>query len=158
MSVVLAGVVVVVQLFVVRLSYSGRFMARASMRCDQPSLFAGLLAAFTAFGGLTRADAAISAVLSCAITAPRAIVRTVAGGTAANNGFVMLPVDDARHRFEARGCYRLRAARILLENVIEIANVPPIHRDPFDRALVAQAQCNGLRSFVARLSWSSSAV
>jgi hypothetical protein len=104
------------------------------------------------------ADAAISAVLSCAITAPRAIVRTVAGGTAAHNGFAMLPVDDARHRFEARGCYRLRAARILLENVIETADVPPIHRDPFDRALVAQAQCNGLHSFVARLSWSSSAV
>jgi transposase len=54
MSVRLAGVAVVVQLFVVRLSYSGRFMARASMRCDQPSLFAGLLAGFTAFGGLTR--------------------------------------------------------------------------------------------------------
>ncbi len=54
MSVLLAGVLVVVQLFVVRLSYSGRFMARASMRCDQPSLFAGLLAGFTAFGGLTR--------------------------------------------------------------------------------------------------------
>jgi len=54
MSVLLAGVVVVVQLFVVRLSYSGRFMARASMRCDQPSLFAGLVAGFTAFGGLTR--------------------------------------------------------------------------------------------------------
>ncbi len=54
MSVLLAGVVVVVQLFVVRLSYSGRFMARASMRCDQPSLFAGLLAGFAAFGGLTR--------------------------------------------------------------------------------------------------------
>jgi hypothetical protein len=54
MSVLLAGVVVVVQLFVVRLSYSGRFMARASMRCDQPSLFAGLLAGFSAFGGLTR--------------------------------------------------------------------------------------------------------
>ena len=54
MSVLLAGVVVVVQLFVVRLSYSGRFMARASIRCDQPSLFAGLLTGFTAFGGLTR--------------------------------------------------------------------------------------------------------
>lgn len=54
MSVMLAGVLVVVQLFVLRLSYSGRFMARASMRCDQPSLFEGLLACFTAFGGLTR--------------------------------------------------------------------------------------------------------
>jgi transposase len=54
MSVLIAGVLVVVQLFVLRLSYSGRFTARASMRCDQPSLFAGLLAGFTAFGGLTR--------------------------------------------------------------------------------------------------------
>ena len=54
MTVCLAGVLVVVQVFVLRLSYSGRFMARASMRCDQPSLFAGLLACFTAFGGLTR--------------------------------------------------------------------------------------------------------
>jgi transposase len=54
MSVMLAGVLVVVQLFVVRLSYSGRFMARASMRCDQPSLFEGLLAGYIAFGGVTR--------------------------------------------------------------------------------------------------------
>jgi transposase len=54
MSVYLGGVLVVVQLFVLRLSYSGRFMARASMRCDQPALFAGLLAGFTTFGGLTR--------------------------------------------------------------------------------------------------------
>jgi transposase len=54
MSVYLGGVLVVVQLFVLRLSYSGRFMARASMRCDQPALFAGLLAGFAAFGGLTR--------------------------------------------------------------------------------------------------------
>src|SRR5664279_5537192 len=33
MSVRLAGVVVIIQLFVLRLSYSGRFTARASMRC-----------------------------------------------------------------------------------------------------------------------------
>src|SRR5450631_4412413 len=51
MSVYLGGVLVVVQLFVLRLSYSGRFIARAAMRCDQPALFAGLLAGFTAFGG-----------------------------------------------------------------------------------------------------------
>lgn len=56
MSVYLDGVLVVVQLFVLRLSYSGRFMARASMRCDQPALFAGLLTGFTAFGGLTRSS------------------------------------------------------------------------------------------------------
>lgn len=70
MSVYLAGVLTVVQLFVVRLSYSGRFMARASIRCDQPALFAGLLAAFTAFGGLTR-----SAIFDNASTAVRRILR-----------------------------------------------------------------------------------
>lgn len=53
-KVCIAGVIVTVQLFVIRLSYSGRFFARASMRYDRPSLFAGLLAGFGAFGGLTR--------------------------------------------------------------------------------------------------------
>jgi transposase len=70
MSVLLAGVMVVVELFVVRLSYSGRFMARASIRCDQPSLFAGLLAGFMAFGGLTR-----SSIFDNASTAVRRILR-----------------------------------------------------------------------------------
>ncbi len=51
MSVILAGVLVVVQLFVMRLSYSACLFARASFRCDQPSLFAGLLEACVNFGG-----------------------------------------------------------------------------------------------------------
>jgi hypothetical protein len=38
----LAGVLVVVQVFAVRLSDSGRYFARASLRFDQVSLFAGL--------------------------------------------------------------------------------------------------------------------
>jgi transposase len=70
MSVLLAGVLVVVQLFVVRLSYSGRFTARASMRCDQPSLFEGLLAGFTVFGGLTR-----TSIFDNASTAVKRILR-----------------------------------------------------------------------------------
>ena len=48
----LAGVLVIVQLFAVRLSYSGRHFARASLRCDQVSLFTGLLTGFMAFDGL----------------------------------------------------------------------------------------------------------
>lgn len=48
----MAGVLVVVQLFAIRLSYSGRHFARASLRCDQVALFTGLLAGFRAFGGL----------------------------------------------------------------------------------------------------------
>ena len=70
MSVYLAGVLVVVQLFVVRLSYSGRFMARTSMHCDQPALFAGLLAGFSAFGGLTR-----TALFDNASTAVKRVLR-----------------------------------------------------------------------------------
>jgi transposase len=56
MPVYLGGVLSKVQLFVVRLSYSGYFAARASMHCDQPSLFAGLLNGFQSFGGLTRSS------------------------------------------------------------------------------------------------------
>ncbi len=52
--VTIAGVLVVVQLFVMRLSYSGRLFASASWRCDQPALFAGILEAFVTFGGLPK--------------------------------------------------------------------------------------------------------
>jgi len=54
MTVLLNGVETVVQLFAMRLSYSGRTFARTSMREDRPALFTGLLAAFAAFGGLPR--------------------------------------------------------------------------------------------------------
>jgi len=53
-SVKIAGAVVVVQLFVMRLSYSGRLFARASWRCDQPALFAGILEALVTFGGVPK--------------------------------------------------------------------------------------------------------
>jgi transposase len=61
---------VVVQVFVLRLSYSGCWYARASMRCDQPSLFAGLLHGYTIFGGLTR-----SAIFDNASTAVKRVLR-----------------------------------------------------------------------------------
>jgi len=51
-EVYLAGVLTVVQLFAIRLSYSGRHFARASLRSDQISLFTGLLAGFVVLGGL----------------------------------------------------------------------------------------------------------
>ncbi len=54
MAVMLAGVLVTVQLFVMRLSYSACLFVRASFRCDQPSLFAGLLEACENFGGTPR--------------------------------------------------------------------------------------------------------
>jgi transposase len=70
MTVRIDGKELVVQLFVLRLSYSGWWYARASMRCDQPSLFAGLLQGYTAFGGLTR-----SAIFDNATTAVKRVLR-----------------------------------------------------------------------------------
>jgi transposase len=70
MTAMLGGVLTVIQLFVVRLSYSGRFVARATIHGDQPSLFTGLLWAFTRFGGLTR-----TAVFDNASTAVRRVLR-----------------------------------------------------------------------------------
>jgi PIN domain nuclease of toxin-antitoxin system len=32
-----------------------------------------------------------------------------------------------------------------LDDAVEVAKLPPLHGDPFDRALVSQARCNGLR-------------
>ena len=49
---IIAGVLVTLQLFVMRLSYSGRIFARASWRCDQPALFTGMLEALVTFGGV----------------------------------------------------------------------------------------------------------
>jgi transposase len=53
-DILLNGVLTRIQLFVMRLSYSSRCFARASLRCDQLALFAGLLAGFVHFGGLTK--------------------------------------------------------------------------------------------------------
>ena len=54
MQVVIAGVLTIVNVFAMRLSYSGAFFARASYSEDRPALFAGLLAAVKFFGGLPR--------------------------------------------------------------------------------------------------------
>jgi transposase len=54
MEVIIAGVLTVVHVFAMRLSYSGAFFARASYREDRPALFAGLLSAIKFFGGLPR--------------------------------------------------------------------------------------------------------
>jgi transposase len=53
-TVTIAGVLVTLQLFVMRLSYSGRLYARASWRCDQPALFTGILEALVTFGGVPK--------------------------------------------------------------------------------------------------------
>lgn len=48
----LNGVLTVVQLFAIRLSYSGRYFARISLRNDRVALFTGLLAGLVALGGV----------------------------------------------------------------------------------------------------------
>lgn len=53
-KVLIAGVLTVLELFVMRLSYSGRYFARVSPRCDRPALFAGILGAVLAFGGIPK--------------------------------------------------------------------------------------------------------
>ena len=50
----LNDVLTVVQLFAIRLSYSGRYFARISLRNDRVALFTGLLAGLVALGGLPR--------------------------------------------------------------------------------------------------------
>ncbi len=54
MEVIIAGVLTIVHVFAMRLSYSGAFFARASFTEDRPALFAGLLAGIKFFGGLPR--------------------------------------------------------------------------------------------------------
>jgi len=54
MPAIIAGVLVTLQVFAMRLSYSGAFFARASYHEDRPSLFTGLLAAVRFFEGLPR--------------------------------------------------------------------------------------------------------
>lgn len=66
----IGGVLVVVHVFAMRLSYSGHFFARASYREDRPALFAGLLAAVRFFGGLPRV-----AIFDNAKTAVQQILR-----------------------------------------------------------------------------------
>jgi transposase len=69
-KVLLSGVLMIVQLFVARLSYSGKIFARVSLHADQPALFAGLLGAVVHFGGLPKvglfdnAKVAVTRVLS----------------------------------------------------------------------------------------------
>jgi transposase len=53
-KVLLSGVLMTVQLFVARLSYSGKLFARVSLHADQPALFVGLLGAVVHFGGVPK--------------------------------------------------------------------------------------------------------
>lgn len=85
---VISGMLTVVQLFVARLSYSGRLFARASLQADQLALFAGVLGAVVHFGGVPRvgvfdnAKTAVTRVLRGRNREENAAFRTFCGALA----------------------------------------------------------------------------
>lgn len=56
------------------------------------------------------------------------------------NGKLAGPADLAERVRDSR----FRELPITWRHAIDAGRLPPIHRDPFDRMLVAQAQCEGL--------------
>ena len=44
---------------------------------------------------------------------------------------------------DQRSANRIRVLRVTLQHVLELQNLPPVHKDPFDRMLVAQAIAEG---------------
>lgn len=70
MKAMIGGALTTVEVFALRLSYSGHFFARASYRQDQPALFTGLLSGVAFFGGIPRV-----AVFDNAKTAVQRVLR-----------------------------------------------------------------------------------
>lgn len=58
-------------------------------------------------------------------------------------------LDGARHLAEQVRVQKMTELPISFEHAAAAAALPPHHRDPFDRMLVAQAQCESL-TFVTR--------
>jgi len=52
-------------------------------------------------------------------------------------------VDPLRTRHEALG-FGFRELRVTAEHAFAVASLPPLHKDPFDRLLIAQARTEGL--------------
>ncbi len=55
-------------------------------------------------------------------------------------GKIALPTDWA-DQLDAEG---FRLLSVTCQHALQVAKLPPLHRDPFDRMLVAQAQVEGL--------------
>lgn len=54
-----------------------------------------------------------------------------------------VPLAEMIHNQQAANSLQVLA--VDLEHVLELGNLPPHHKDPFDRLLVAQARIEGLR-------------
>jgi len=54
-----------------------------------------------------------------------------------------LQVDPVEARQEALG-FGFRELHVTAEHAFAVASLPPLHKDPFDRMLIAQARTEGL--------------
>jgi PIN domain nuclease of toxin-antitoxin system len=64
-------------------------------------------------------------------------------------GKLRLPLPPAEYIPDRVTALGHRPAAIELRHVLHLAQLPPHHRDPFDRVLVAQAQVDGLQLVTA---------
>lgn len=78
-----------------------------------------------------------SEVLISVVTAWELAIKTSAGR-------IDLPEPIDRYLQRRIRRYRLRVLDITLEHALRAASLPALHRDPFDRMLVAQAQVEGI--------------
>jgi PIN domain nuclease of toxin-antitoxin system len=64
------------------------------------------------------------------------------------HGLGRLPLPEAPERYVPRRLRAIGAEALPIEHVhaLAVSALPPLHRDPFDRMLVAQAQVLGFRS------------
>lgn len=59
-------------------------------------------------------------------------------------GDLRLPQQPARFVPEQMAANSFAPLAVLIDHALKVADLPPIHRDPFDRLLVAQAMTEGL--------------
>lgn len=67
----------------------------------------------------------------------------------AARGTLELPAEPSRYVPDRLARHGFEALAIELRHVLRAGALPPVHRDPFDRLLVAQAQLEGLAIITA---------
>lgn len=61
-----------------------------------------------------------------------------------HSGKLPLPSEAARYIQEQRTLHQIQPLPFTEEECMHLANLPPVHRDPFDRMLICQAIEHGL--------------
>lgn len=59
-------------------------------------------------------------------------------------GKLPLPEPPQTYLPKQRDCHQISSLALDESSVVQLANLPPLHRDPFDRMLICQALHNGL--------------